>query len=590
MADPYAQFADAPSSPAADPYAQFADHPGDKPNITTPAPLSGFDNFLRQTALTGRAAAEGVVNTFALPQTIQNWEMNKLAQGSNAVFGTKFHTDTPSVAEDFSNLMTDAGAYTPQTKGEQFSSAVTRGVTGALTGYGAIGALGGDASTVPNTIRAGASGLTGSAASEGARQAGAPPWLQFTAGLAGGQVPAFLESTGNTVRDLMSPLTSSGQARLAGNVLSEQAQDPNAAIRNLQNSQPLVPGSMPTSGPASQDLGLLGVEKAMRGRSPVSFAERMSQQNAARQSELTDLAGTPNDLKAAIAARGKATGPLYASAAQDSAPIDNEMIALMQRPSMQAAIAKAQGLAAEKGQAFGISSTGPGGPMNLSGQDLQRVKMALDDMKTTAFTQGIGSHQASAMQDTLDSLKNWMQRNVPSQRAADAAFQVASGPINRMQTLQELQKGSNLTAADVQTGQYFMSPAGFSRGLDAVKEDPFSGVGAGDLTRLEAIRKDLQNSQAINGPALKAPGSDTFQNLAMSQSLGSFGNLVKPLSWLYQKAGVDSGVNEQLANAMLDPQTAVRLMQQSQARTPFNFRPYDIGTLFGAGLPGQTQR
>lgn len=581
MADPYAQFADH------DPYAQFADHT-DTPDALAkkPAQLSGFDDFLRKTALGGRAAAEGVVNAIALPETFQNWELNKAKQGINALLGTNLSTNTPSVAQNFSTLLTQAGAYTPQTKGEEFGSAVTRGVTGALTGYGGLKALAGAATTIPNAIRAGSSGLTGSAAAEGARQAGAPPWLQFTAGLAGGQVPAMLEATGNTVSDLLTPLTNAGQSRLAGIVLNEQASDPSAALQHLQSSAPIVPGSLPTSGPASQDFGLLGVEKAMRGRSAVPFAERLSDQNAARQAELTDLAGTPSDLAAAIKARSTAAAPLYAAATSDSAPIDNEMIALMQRPSMQTAIAKAQQLAQERGQAFGLSSTSPGAPMSLSGQDLQGIKMALDDMKTTGFTQGIGSHQANAMQDTLDSLKDWMQRNVPSQRAADAAFQGASGPINRMQTLQDLQQRSNLPAADIRTGQYFMNPTAFSRGLDALKEDPFSGVGTAQLARLEAIRKDLQNSQAVNGPALRAPGSDTFQNFAASQALGRYSKLGKPLDWLYQKMGVDSGVNEQLTNAMLDPQVAARLMQQSQARTPFSFRPYDTGTLFAAGLPG----
>jgi hypothetical protein len=45
-----------------------------------------------------------------------------------------------------------------------------------------------------------------------------------------------------------------------------------------------------------------------------------------------------------------------------------------------------------------------------------------------------------------------------------------------MQALQDFQGKVNLTAADPSTGQYFLSPAGFNRGLAALKEDPSLGV------------------------------------------------------------------------------------------------------------------
>ena len=141
---------------------------------TSPGPQSqpqgsGFDNFLRQAALTGRSAAEGVVGALALPNTIQNWEFNKLKAASNSVFGTNFDANRPNLTQQFSDGLARLGAYTPDSAGEQMSSAVTKGVTGALTGAGALG-LGG----LANAVRAGSSGATSAAASEGARQIGLP--------------------------------------------------------------------------------------------------------------------------------------------------------------------------------------------------------------------------------------------------------------------------------------------------------------------------------------------------------------------------------------------------------------------------------
>lgn len=530
---------------------------------------------LRQVALTSRAAAQGVVGALTLPSTLFTAARNTPAFIANKFFGGNYPYAT-SIASKFSDILTKEGAPVPQTSGENLAAAGVSGLTGGLAG----GGLGG-VQTLANAARAGAAGTAGGLSQETAKQMGLPMWMQIGAGILGSQAPAMGESYARTAASLAAPLTQSGQRAAVGTMLNQQARDPNAAITNLQASAPTVPGSFPTSGAASQDIGLLGIEKYARGANAPAFGERLSEQNLARQTELGVLAGTPSDLKAAIAARSNTTAPLYASAAQQSAPIDNEMIALMQRPSMQAAITKAQSLAQEKGQTFGMSA--PGGPMSLTGQDLQGVKMALDDMRSTGFTQGIGSHQANAMQDTSDALKAWMQKNVPAQRQADAAYQNLSTPVNRMQTLQELQSKVNLTAADPSTGQYFMSPAGLNRALAAMKEDPFNGVTASDNSRLDAILKDLESSQSVNGPLLKAPGSDTFQNLSLRQNLGGLAGIAgKPLETLYNLAGSDKAIHGLITQAMLDPKLAAQLMQRaSQNQQGLNFRPYDAGALGG---------
>lgn len=557
---------------------QLADYIRAQPaNQSVPAPVAEDPgpNVGRQAALTGRAASQGVVGALTLPNTVFTAARNTPAFIANNLFGAHFPYQK-NISQMYSDAMTKAGAPVPETSGEQFASAGVSGLTGGLATGGLAGLSG-----ATNIARAGSSAVAGSVSQEAARQADLPSWMQVGAGILGSQAPAIAMSSAKTLGDLVAPLTSSGQQRAVGTLLNQQARDPAAALANLKTAAPIVPNSMPTSGAASQDIGLLGIEKYARSANAPAFGERLSEQNLARQNELGSIAGTPGDLTAAIGTRSSTTAPLYAAAAQQSAPIDNEMIALMQRPSMQSAIQKAQQLAQERGQTFGMSA--PGGPMSLSGQDLQGVKMALDDMQSTGFSQGIGSHQSRAISETSDVLKAWMQRNVPAQRQADASYQNLSTPINRMQTLQELQQKANLTSADAVTGQYFMSPSGFNRGLAAVKDDPFSGVTPNDTTRLNAILKDLENSQAVNGPLLKAPGSDTFQNLSLRQNMGALAGFAgKPLDALYNFAGSDKAVHAILSKAMLDPKFAASIMEQAAASKPgFNFRPYDLGTLGG---------
>ena len=533
-------------------------------------------DWARQIALQGRAAATGVTGALTFPETAMVGMLNLPRWLSNKVKGTDLkYFPTPTGV--LSAGLTAAGAPVPETSGEQLASAATSGFTGGLTGGGIFGVAG-----LPNAIRAGAAGTTGAVSQESARQIGLPWWAQLGAGLLGSRIPALGESSVRTIGDLAAPLTASGQSRAAGTLLNTQAQDPAAAQMNLWQSKPTIPGSMPTSGSASRDAGLLGVEKTMRGRSTADFADQLSVSNAARQAELTRIGGTPNDLNAAIAARSQATAPLYAAAAQQSAPIDNEMIALMQRPAMQSAIAKAKETAENSGRPFGLSSTAPGSPMSLSGADLQGVKLALDDIRSTGFSQGIGPHQQRALEQTSDALKTWMQKNVPAQREADATFQSLSAPINKMTTVQELQNQASTNTPDPLTGQYMLSPSGYDKALDNVLANPRHGLAAPDIARLEALRKDLQSSTASS--LLKPLGSDTFQNLSLSQNIGGGlpGAMSKALSPLYRLAKTDEPIDQLLTRAMLDPQFAAGLMQKAAVPRPgLNFRPFDAGTIGG---------
>jgi hypothetical protein len=58
----------------------------------------------------------------------------------------------------------------------------------------------------------------------------------------------------------------------------------------------------------------MGVEKSLRSSNSVPFAGRLSEQNAARQAELSRLAGTDADITAAQEARDAQTDALREAA------------------------------------------------------------------------------------------------------------------------------------------------------------------------------------------------------------------------------------------------------------------------------------
>lgn len=489
---------------------------------------------------------------------------------TNSLLGT--HLSAPgSYSSVLSSLLNRLGAPTPDTPGEQLASAGIRGASGAL----AMGGLSGVA-TLPNAIRAGVSGATGATASELARQQGAGAGGQILAGLAGGFAPAALEESaraaGRVASNVVAPLTQSGQQRIAGRVLASQATDPQAAAARLDTAQPIVPNSPRNVGEASQDLGLLALEKGMRSRNPSDFGARLSEQNAARQNELASVAGSPADLAAAKTARDAATAPLREQALggggqADVTPVLQHIDATLASPIGKRDIAS-QALTWLKGKLV----DGQGQPENDPAK-LYAVRQDVND----AIAGKLGGEQSKfrlaqgQLLQARGALDDSIEQAAPGFKAYLQRYSEMSKPIDQMKAMQEIQNRAQLQTADVTTGQQFLGNGKFGQALDAAIQKKGVKLTPDQTDRLNAIRTDLQYGQAINSPLVKAPGSDTFQNLSIAQAIGMGGTnahpiaqvLTKPLGWIYKMAGTDKSVNDILTQAMLDSKLASAMLKRA---------------------------
>lgn len=593
--DPWAQFPDAPQSaaPAApaqadDPWSQFPDAPQAKQEPAPPAEHK--TDVLRQIALIGRSAAEGVVNTLSLPHDMGIQFQNKIVDAVLSHMGVSQRDREllrqPTGAEEFSKFMDKAGAYSPETPGEEFGSAVTRGVTGALTGAAAMGVTG------ANAVRAGVSGATGSASSEGARQMGFGPGVQAAAGTVGGLAPTAVEETarlaGRTAMNIVRPVTRGGQEQMAADILQNQADDAQAAAANLDQAQPVVPGSPRNTGEASKDVGLLSLEKGVRGRNPAAFGNRISEQNAARQTELADLAGTEADIAAAKAARNAQTGPMrdaaFAAGTQTAdAPILTKIDDILASPVGERQIVK-KALTDFRTQLEG--KTDPARLYEIR-KDINDAMMGKLGGEKSVYA--LARKQLGEVQSVLDAQ---IESAAPGFSAYLTRYKELSKPINQKEIIQEIQRRAQLTSADITTGQQFLGAAPFHRALDNALQEGSSTLSPDQVTRLNAIRTDLQYGQAINSPLVKAPGSDTFQNLSVAQAIGAGGSsnihpafrlLTKPLQWIYKLAGSDERVNEILTDAMLDPKLASRMLKRA---TPQSMRQFAFALRARVGAAG----
>lgn len=320
----------------------------------------------------------------------------------------------------------------------------------------------------------------------------------------------------NALKSTVQPFFNSGQDAIAARTLQTfaggQAASQDALTSMAQNGQNVLPGVQPTTAELANNAGLSQLERQLSINPDTlnQMTQRMQANRGAMTGALSDIAGNPADMQAAKDVRTAITTPLYDAASKAQVTADPALNALLQRPSMQGAMTRAQSLAAERGQSFmptrpilpqgargpasgvqldpvtlteradlGLGSLGnsapiisrgmppgpgkltnfaldpttlnPAGPIPFNGSNIQYLKMALADMANSGPQMGMGSHEVGAVKGTLGSFNEWTQANVPELRAADAAYANASKPINQMEIGQQLSNKLNPALNDFGT-------------------------------------------------------------------------------------------------------------------------------------------
>ncbi|MBB3950479.1 hypothetical protein [Aureimonas jatrophae] len=178
--------------------------------------------------------------------------------------------------------------------------------TRILGGSGSVGEVAG------NAIVGAGSGAGAQAAMEATPDAYDP-----VSGLAGGiaaggtlaaagGIPGLLRTTGRAVGDYLAPTTQAGRERLAAQRLQRSASDLEGARDQLADMpDELVPGSQPTTGQVTGDMGLLALERGAAVKRPEAFAQRRADQNEARLGALDGLqqGGAPEKVAEALRSR-----------------------------------------------------------------------------------------------------------------------------------------------------------------------------------------------------------------------------------------------------------------------------------------------
>jgi len=427
------------------------------------------------------------------------------------------------------------------------------------TGAGTIGNVAGSVAAALPTVFVPGANTIGGAALLGAAQGALQPVgekdsrLQNigTGALFGAAVPTAVKAAQIGKAALIDPITEAGRGRIVAKALRRAASNPEQAAQNLATRTAATPGFEATAGQLADDAGLASLERAARAIQPSEFGAVDTGQQAALVNALRNVAGTPEQRAAAVAARESATAPLYEAATKATFNPTPEFEALMQRPSMQAASRAASDLAAERGGTFG--ATLPNGQPGYTGQSLHDLKMGLD----TAIMdpqQGFMGAKKAAADATRNEFLSQLEAQIPEYGQARQTFAEMSKPISQQDIGQELYNRFVPALADATTIPFKSRADALAQALRNGDQLAKSVTGMKNA-KLENIMTPEQMASlqgVVSDSAMRAAaqnagrnvGSDTVQKMAMSNLINEAG---LP-SWIGSIARVPSGYAKAAGN------------------------------------------
>jgi hypothetical protein len=515
----------------------------------TPRPLESFmagvtksaiDPLLAgaQVATGGRGGVSGAVQRLA-QEAEEYSEANPASYGTGRVFGVAL----PAVG-----MSKAIGVIPSFGKNPYVSGAVIGSGTGAVSG--ALQPVETGETGMPMYEEMGRNARTGALI-------GAP---------VGAIAPAIGQLVDKGVRGgkaLVEPFLESGQEKILGKFLRQMAGGEEAkAMRNLRNPQQLVAGSQPTVGEIAGVPSLAALERTLIATSPTAgnlMAQRQAQNAQAQAAALRNIAPTSRSSKY-VDFREQVADDLYADALKPlnlgklDKKTQDEISNLIKRPAIKDAMEAAKENAANRG----MDIADPAGSM----RGLHETKMALD-RQIKAVKAKLERDNAGASSSELDGLMNaktdllkFMESDKisPIYKTARLNFERLSKPIEQLESIAKLaDKSISAETEKIYIGQ-------FSKGLKELKES--GKLSDRQIARLEAIKEDLARGK-FAATAGKSVGSDTVQKLVYNNLMNEVGLPISASNRLgkFVYGDVNEQLKNRLAESMLDPQEALRLMR-----------------------------
>jgi hypothetical protein len=375
---------------------------------------------------------------------------------------------------------------------------------------------------------------------------------------------------------LVKPFTQEGREVMVGNVLRGLATDPERAITNLRQATPTVPGLRVTTAAGARDPGLAAAETPIRALDQSgAFPSVLSANQQALMDSFRRLSGRPGSIEAAEAKRQNITSPMRESAFANAQPVSVEPIAAAiqgitsnpatQRQTVDQAMKYVADLLAKRVD----PETGTINPMALYSvrkdiTDAMAGKLS-GDLANLRLARG----QLSSLLPVIDST---IEAGAPGFNRYMQQFAKSSSAIDQMRLLQGIESKVTTGQPNLMTGEPVLAASALRRQVAAKSEEIGAQLSPAAQRRLDNIINEINRGQAATAPGVKAPGSNTFQNMSMGNLIGrvfsesladntTLRTMTRPLDFLYKLP--DQQIQQLLVEAILDPQLAAQMMSKA---------------------------
>ena len=272
-----------------------------------------------------------------------------------------------------------------------------------------------------------------------------------------------------------------------------------------------IPGVQRSLAERTLNPDIAQLHRTVRDAAPSAFTDLETNNQSARNAFFQSLTGNADSLDNAITARSDATTALYNQAANAVLPVDGQMQAMLATPSGSRALATAQrnwtdSPATRNLPFFGGTEDNP----TITGQALQHIKFALDDIADSSLTSPNASTRTAAGA-LRQEFMGWAGDNNPIFQQANQTFAQMSQPINEQTYLQNLGISATDKNGNVQLGKIKTLLDKITRDqANAGPTHPVNSVSADTLAGLNNLYDDLNISDTAYNLG-KAKGSETAQ-------------------------------------------------------------------------------
>lgn len=562
-------------------------------NSTPPAQLQQIaatqaptppDTLSRQAGLAVRPMAQAAMTAGGLlPMAV-----DPLVNLYNMATGSKAPTMTQAVGRTLSAV----GFPEPRTSQERIVQDVSQAGYG-VGGLANLARMAAPAVTSPsaqglaqmlatNPQAQSSAALASTAAGGLLREGDFSPGVQLAGALGAGMMAPGGPTLSTTQRALaapgamVKPFTQEGREVIVGNVLNRLATNPETAARNLAQAAPTVPGLRVTTAAGARDPGLAAAETPIRALDQSgAFPSVLSANQQALMDSFRRLSGRPGSIERAETKRGNITAPMRESAFANAQPVSVEPIAAAiqgitsnpatQRQTVDQAMSYVSSLLSRRVD----PETGTINPMAL-----YSVRKDITDAMAGKLSGDLANLRLARGQlaDLLPVIDSTIEAGAPGFNRYMQQFAKSSSAIDQMRVLQGIESKVTTGQPNLMTGEPVLAAGALRRELKNKAEDIGTQLSPAAQRRLDNIINEINRGQAATAPGVKAPGSNTFQNMSMGNLIGrvfsesladntTLRTMTRPLDFLYRLP--DQQIQQLLVEAMLDPQLASMMMSKA---------------------------